>query len=410
MPKNDFQHYARLLDRAREGDDEAFRKIYQITCSGQKYHLRSILDRPEDIKDALQEVYLLLYQNMDKVYPSTVLIAYLNRLSYHVGRNIARREYVRSAASIDMDWLDKIEEPKAQEELGNAEKQEQIEIVRDAMKHLPEQEQSVLFMRYYQKLKHHEVALSLGLSVPQAKRIQHSAQKHMRELLKQKGILSFGALIAESYGLSKPTPPASGLAAVSGGNLLAGAAAVGLSLAVAGNIGFSGGPQINSIEIPSEPTREAVTVTADISSDFPIRSVSVTDAKGKAVDAAHERGRLYKAVLDENGKYTLTVHSGNGKTDEKELRVSSIDQKAPEVTDLSEENDLLAIVIKESGSGINYDKVYCTDKRGNKIMPVRVDKSGQTVWFTKSDKNMNFYVADMAGNTGSMPLYYKDDK
>lgn len=410
MPKNDFQHYARLLDRAREGDDEAFRKIYQITCSGQKYHLRSILDRPEDINDALQEVYLLLYQNMDKVYPSTVLIAYLNRLSYHVGRNIARREYVRSAASIDMDWLDKIEEPKAQEELGNAEKQEQIEIVRDAMKHLPEQEQSVLFMRYYQKLKHHEVALSLGLSVPQAKRIQHSAQKHMRELLKQKGILSFGALIAESYGLSKIKPPVSGIAAVSGSNLLAGAAAVGLSLAVAGNIGFSGGPHINTIEVPSKPTREAVTVTADISSGFPIRSVKITDEKGNKVDALPENGSIFKAVLEENGKYILTVQSGNGKTDEKELKVSSIDQKAPEVINLSEKNDLLAVEMKESGSGVDYNMVYCTDKKGNKIMPVRVEKNRQRVWFTKPDHDMTFYVADLAGNSGNMPLYYKDSK
>lgn len=421
MQNNDFKLYAKLLEQARKGDDGSFREIYRRTWQAQEYHLQSILDKPEDVKDALQEVYILLYKNMDKVNPPTVLIAYLNRLSYHVGKNMARREHYRTASPIDTEWITEIEEPEALEALSKTENAEQLLTVRKALDRLPKEEKNVLFMRYYQKLKHNEVALSLRIPVAKAKRLQKTAQKHLREILNNQGITTWGALVAESFGIpeAEPLPGSRGrlrsdhgnmsigsrLSAIPKSALFTGVAAAGLSLAVAGAVSLPKGPEIGSISSSSNSSYSEAQLSFEVSSAMPLSEVTVKRKDGPIIHAAGSGGPHFTAPVRENGTYIITASTRNGKTARKEAEVTCFDQDTPEITTIGEENGMLAVAFKENGSGLDYGSIYYENESGMVTRPSRIDESSQKVWFPLPREEQKLYVSDLSGNTGCVPVF-----
>lgn len=421
MQNNDFKLYAKLLEQARNGDDRAFRELYRYTWPAQEYHLQSILEKPEDVKDALQEVYLLLYKNMDKVNPPTVLIAYLNRLSYHVGKNMARREYYRTASPIDTEWMKEIEEPEALEALNNTEKAEQLLAVRKALDQLPKEEKNVVFMRYYQKLKHNEVALSLKIPVAKAKRLQKSAQKHLREILNKQGIMTWGVLVGEAFGIHEAKASSSSSVELRSGHanssiisrlskipksaLFTGIAAAGLSAVVAGAISLPGGPEIRKINIPSETLKAEAQLSFEVTSAMPVTKVTVTGENGHEIHAVSSDGSHFTAPISENGTYVIAASARSGKTAQEETEVTCFDQDSPEVTTLEEENGMLAVTFKENGSGLDYNSIYCETKNGTVIKPSRIDEGKQRVWFPLPKEEQKLFVSDLSGNTGCVPVF-----
>lgn len=249
MGKTDFKQLAKLLERANEGDEQAFQEIYHETFRPQLYYLQTVMDVPEEAADALQEVYFLLYQNMHKIDPPTILVAYLNRLSYYVGKNYVKVQRRRISRRAGLEWLEDMEETKAQELLQGLERRETDQAVRKAIGKLAEDEQAVIFMRYYQGLKHQEVALSLDITVARSKRLQQLAHKHLRELLKKEGITGWQAffllrafrktLSLDEGGSRFKLSGSGGVCTVGTGQAVL--AAVALSAAVIGGGKFLGG-------------------------------------------------------------------------------------------------------------------------------------------------------------------------
>lgn len=425
MPNNDFKLYARLLERARRGDNEAFHEIYRHTWQGQQYHLSTILNKPEDVKDALQEVYLLFYQNMDKVNPPEVLVAYLNRLSYHVGKNMARKEYYRTSVSIDTDWMERVEEPEALEALNKAEHEEQVQAVRDALKDLPQQERTVVFMRYYQKLKHEEVALSLNISVAKAKRLQKSAQNRLKELLMKQGIMSWGVLIGEAFGIrqaAKITEPKNNPKTVQGTDtvraclkslpkslLISSVAAAGITLSVAAAIAFPKKPSIEEISVTPDSVSATARVCFSISSDMPVASVTLVGKDGREINAQTDDGSFYTALIHKNDIYTINAQARNGKSAYEKTDVSCLDETAPSVETLQEEDGLLAVRFAEYDSGLDLETIYCKSADGSVTKPLRISEAEQKVYFPLPAEEQKLYVSDRAGNTGWIPVYCSAD-
>lgn len=421
MDRAEFIQYADLLVKARNGDDNAFREIYQRTRNAQLHHLTNILGPSEDIMDALQDVYTLLYQNMDKINPPTLMIAYLNRLSYYVGKNQERRCIKHQNNTISLDWLENMEGKEEQDVFSSIEKKDRIKTVQNAISALPEQEQHVVFMRYYQKLKHQEVALSLGISQASAKRLQHSAQKHLRAILKEHGITSLGVVVAEAYQLeldpsgtvnssaaASSSPLVSG--AAGGGSIIhAGAAVCALSAAVIGGTASIGSPSIQNIDFQKDMTNKAVQVKVTADSIVPIKEIQFQSADGKAAYGVRLTGNTYAAPVSENGPCRITVKANNGKTDSEIINVDNLDKEMPEIADILTEGETTKIVFSPDKSGIDFDDLYCEKALGGAVIkPLKTDPENNYAIFRLSDDNHILYYKDKAGNAGRMPLYFKN--
>lgn len=421
MDRAEFRQYADLLVSARSGDDNAFREIYQKTRNAQLHHLTNILGPSEDIMDALQEVYTLLYQNMDKINPPTLLIAYLNRLSYFVGKNQERRHIKHQNNTISLDWLENMEGKEESDVYTCVEKKDRIKTVQDAIISLPEQEQNVVFMRYYQKLKHQEVALSLGISQASAKRLQHSAQKHLRAILKEHGITSLGVVVAEAYQLEMESSGTAGSSsaasssplisgAAGGGSAIhAGAAVCALSAVVIGGTASIGSPAIKSIDIPKEMTNKAVTVNVTADSIVPIKEIKFESADGKVAYGVRLTGNTYTAPVSANGPCRITLKTNNGRTTSELINVDNLDKEMPAIADILTEGETTKVVFAPDKSGIDFGALYCEEDGGAVIKPLEANPEANYAVFRLSDRNHTLYYKDRAGNSCRMPLYFKND-
>lgn len=99
-----------LVERARKGDEDAFRELYEHTARVQYHQLRQLVPDADEAQDALQDTYLLLYQNLDKINPPGCLVAYLNRLTYYVGKNAKKRSMRFHNRMINLDEIGELRE------------------------------------------------------------------------------------------------------------------------------------------------------------------------------------------------------------------------------------------------------------------------------------------------------------
>lgn len=439
MNRGEFKEYARLVVRAKEGDEEAFREIYQRTLPAQRHYLMSILGPSQEITDALQDVYVLLYQNLDKINPPRLLVAYLNRISYYVGKNMERRCAKHQNHTVNLDWIENMEGREETDVLYHIEKEERCRTVREAINELPKKERDVIFMRYYQHLKHQEVALSLDISLASAKRLQQSAQKHLRVLLEKKGITGLSAVVATTFdaqlsaeaqtageGASGVTGSATaaggaGSAGISSlataisttagaGTLYAGAAAILLSAAILGGVSFADGPSIGKATMPLELTADPVKVKVRVDSRVPVKELIFTDENGQNTYGVRLSGNEYEVPVSENGRYRITAQANNGKRDESEVVVNCVDNKAPQVANITTDGPQTTIVFAEDLSGIDFEKVYCVAAgESEPIKPAQIHEAENYAVFTLSDQDHTLHFRDKAGNENELPLHFKQN-
>lgn len=203
---------AALLKQARSGDMDAFNLIYKHTATVQYLQIRHIVFDPREAEDVLQETYLALYRNMDKIEPPSALVAYLNRLSYYLSKNMQRstnrrQKRMTNLDTVDMDFLETVPSPAKE-----VERLDTVASVRNSLGALEERERLVLIMHYYQQLSIKEIAFSMDLSVATIKRIHKSAKENLKLLLEEKGISSWAVVLPvfkkllddEGRGLSVP--------------------------------------------------------------------------------------------------------------------------------------------------------------------------------------------------------------
>lgn len=174
---------------------DAFNLIYKHTAAVQYLQIRHIVFDAKEAEDVLQETYLALYRNMDKIEPPSALVAYLNRLSYYLSKNMQRstnrrQKRMTNLDTVDMDFLETVPSPAKE-----VERQDTAASIRSSLDLLDERERLVLIMHYYQQLSIKQIAFSMDLSLATVKRIHKSAKENLKLLLEKNGISSWAVVL-----------------------------------------------------------------------------------------------------------------------------------------------------------------------------------------------------------------------
>lgn len=427
---------AHLVEQARNGDMNAFQKIYEHTSEVQYCHIRQIVKNPADAQDALQDTYLLLFRNLDKIDPPTALVAYLNRLSYYVSKNISKSRGRFHRRTVDIEEIRDLSDDQTtpQERI---EQEETSGTILHALEELPELERVILSLHYYQKQTLQEIAWSMSLSLSTIKRSHRQAKAHLKEALQKKGILGWAAImpayirtvnshVSESLHLPLPdpartapsvTPPDSVSAPTGHGiavhtarmiSLKGTAAAACLTGAVALTAGAVHAPQISGIVLPEEYVAAPARVEIHVDSSLPVKEIVIMSSEGRKITAQAADGRYY-ADLTENGNYSVAVKNTAGRKDTRGFSVSQIDNTTPKASSIEHEDGKTIITFEDSESGMKYDSIYCESADGTVTLPETVqEKDGRTV-FRLLKKDHVLYFSDRAGNVGYVNLKYEKE-
>ena len=184
--KNDFKlnlEVESLVDRASEGDTEAFGRIYDIYADRIYRHIYYRTGNIEDARDLTQEVFIKAWHALPKYKRTkTPFLGWLFTISHNrvIDYYRTKKDYSYLKDETVMEDSDRSPEKLAE---GQFTQQE----IRRAILQLPESQQQVVLMSFIEGFEYDEIAAALRKSEGNIRVIMHRALRKLREILGRAG-------------------------------------------------------------------------------------------------------------------------------------------------------------------------------------------------------------------------------
>jgi len=148
-----------LFQRVVDGDDRAFRELYDEVSRPLLAYCLSFTRDMDDARDLFQQTMLAVYEHRHRYHDGN-LLGWIFTISRNAGRSLERR-----ARRYDVLDGDPLVEP-GRDPLETA---EETQLVQAAILELPEEFRTVILLRYFGELSIREIAESEGISESLAK-------------------------------------------------------------------------------------------------------------------------------------------------------------------------------------------------------------------------------------------------
>ena len=189
-----------LVAKAKAGDQSAVTALYEQTYTGLYRSIRSMVHDEDLAWDILQDSYLKAFQNLDKLEANGAFLSWLRRIAVNeTARQMSKRlptTFTELSGDGEDDAMPELPDlnPDNQPELV-LDRQETSRLVREILAELPEQQQLVIGMHYYEDMDTKEIAELLHLA-PSTVRVQlHAGRKKVEakvRALEQQGLKLYG--------------------------------------------------------------------------------------------------------------------------------------------------------------------------------------------------------------------------
>ncbi len=186
MSSLDYKYIAKLVTRAQMGDSDAFAELYAATYERQYHFAYRYLKDEYLAQDALQETYILALKNLPKVKDPNLVLAWLNQINFRVCYNLNKKQQQYNMEMTDYNESSASLLPSSsnnpEDEMVRIDSQEYI--MNQILK-LPFTEAQVILLKYYQNMKHDEIAQLMDISRSSVKRYLISGREHLGKVLQQ---------------------------------------------------------------------------------------------------------------------------------------------------------------------------------------------------------------------------------
>lgn len=175
-----------LLDRARQGDEEAFSLLFEHYANSVFNFIYRLIGEREAAEDLTQETFVRAYRKLGalRLHDDTQLSTWL----FSIAKNVARESF-RSRRTAQKRIA--LEDPAALTLSGNEpQPDEQLwdkeinRIVQRALETLDDDKRLVFTLRVFQQQTYEEIAIVTGFSLPKLKADLNRARTQMRSLLR----------------------------------------------------------------------------------------------------------------------------------------------------------------------------------------------------------------------------------
>ncbi len=161
--------------------EDGFRMLVEKYREPLYYHIRRILILHEDTDDALQNTFIKVWENISGFRADSSIYTWIYRIATNEALAILRKinrekivetgvlEYLQANSKDSGTWFD-----------GDA---AYVKLI-NAVVSLPEKQQLVFNMRYFEQMKYNDISKILETSVGALKASYHHARKKIEEYLK----------------------------------------------------------------------------------------------------------------------------------------------------------------------------------------------------------------------------------
>lgn len=193
MASLDYKYIAALVSRAQSGDSDAFAELYAATYQRQYYFSCRYLKDEYLAQDALQETYILAFKNLTKLKDPDLVIAWLNQINFRVCYNLHQKQKRYNSElnpsdeqidSLEADILDLPTSSGTYNPEDSFIRIESKEYIMNQILKLPFTESQVILLKYYQSMKHDEIAKLMDISRSSVKRYLQSGRERLAQVLR----------------------------------------------------------------------------------------------------------------------------------------------------------------------------------------------------------------------------------
>jgi RNA polymerase sigma-70 factor (ECF subfamily) len=170
----------------RNGDKEAYARLYQrfaidLVCYGGK-----ICNDPEMVKDAIQDLFVELWQSRENLSPAESIKFYLLRaLRYKLIRAEKKRQQQNPLAVIySKNTFNRFEVSVESAIIDKESRESQVNRLRKAVHSLTKRQQEVIQLRFYHGLSHEQIAQLMNMNYQSVSNLVYSALSSIRKNLK----------------------------------------------------------------------------------------------------------------------------------------------------------------------------------------------------------------------------------
>jgi RNA polymerase sigma-70 factor (ECF subfamily) len=154
---------ADLVADFQSGNEAAFNAIVQRYQEKVYWVARRIVGNHDGADDVVQEVFVKAYQALRGFRGESSIYTWLYRITVNLALNATRKQKLRDFFRIDELFELSGEDSERPDRL--VERQEQRNLIEEAMATLPEKQKAVFILRYYDELPYEEIAKILKTTV-----------------------------------------------------------------------------------------------------------------------------------------------------------------------------------------------------------------------------------------------------
>jgi RNA polymerase sigma-70 factor (ECF subfamily) len=167
-----------LIERAREGDAEAFGALVECYLPRALRLAMRLLHQREDAEDLVQDAFLSALRHIDSFDPHRPFWPWLSRIIVNRGIDLSAARSIRASSELTPDLADSGESPSA-----GAERDDIFARVRRAMSALPPRRRMVVELFELEGLSIAEIAESLETAPATVRWHLHVARRQLRQAL-----------------------------------------------------------------------------------------------------------------------------------------------------------------------------------------------------------------------------------
>ena len=179
----DQQYYALLASRVREGDADAFTELYMATYDTMYRSVSCFLRDPDDVYDALQEIYLSVYKNISSLKIDRLVMPWMRQIAHNVCCDFAREAKTQREFSAELDEELMLTLSSSEDPYRTVSERELWSFIVDVLTKRSVKERQAFLLRYENGLKLEEVAGFMGVSLASVKRYITAARTALQEAL-----------------------------------------------------------------------------------------------------------------------------------------------------------------------------------------------------------------------------------
>ncbi len=172
----------RVVQRCRSGDDRAWEELVEATADDLYRLAVSFTRRRTEAEDLTQEVYLKLWQNLDRYVPGSSFRAWAFRIARnHFVDAYRRAHHERAATWVDPEFLETL--PGGDDPHTQVVRRQRLELARGALAKLPEELARLVLLRDLADWSYEELAEELELPLGTVKSRLNRARRELAAVM-----------------------------------------------------------------------------------------------------------------------------------------------------------------------------------------------------------------------------------